>query len=76
MRRFCITIVIALLIVSCGQKKIEELKSEKGQLENKISILENEKESLETELEEMRNDMQAIRNYARQASSCASAAAF
>lgn len=76
MRNLCFTIFLFVMIVSCSQERIEELKNENKQLEQKVSSLEYEKESLEREIAEMRQDMYAILDYAGRARTNASEAAF
>lgn len=83
MNRYCIITALVFFMISCNQDRIEELESEKEQLEHKVSSLErqlkeakSEKEDLEELVTNMRQDMRAIRNCASSASSSASSAAF
>ena len=83
MKRYCIIATLTFLMFSCNQGRIEELESEKEQLEQKVSSLErqvrdleSEKEDLEALVSNMHQDMRAIRNCASSASSSASSAAF
>ena len=72
MRRYCIIAVLAFIVTSCNQSRIEELES----VENQISDLESEKNDLEATISNMRRDMRAIQDCASNASSNARSAAF
>lgn len=83
MKQYGIIAILAFFMVSCNQGRIEELESEKKQLEQKVSSLqrqvselESEKDDLEALVSNMHQDMRSIRNCASSASSSASSAAF
>ena len=85
MKKRCIVLalVIPLLHISCNQGRIEELESEKDQLEESVYLLKSQIESLESNIDllrsqiaNMRRDMIIINNCASEASTNASTAAY